>query len=223
VKRALVALALVAVLAGCDKPAAAPAAPTGTTQVAPGAVEWADNLCAAILDYDSNPATFQIDSSSPQAMVTSLTTYLDATSTRVNSAKAKLSGLGPSPVAGGDEAGQALIQSMDTLSQTVEAARTRIAGVDPNDRTAISAALQDIAQRLQGVRAPVNPLEGMGERFPDLQAAARSADSCTEISRTRASRSALPPTSSTSSTSTTSTFPTETTSTTESTTPPPTS
>jgi hypothetical protein len=123
-------------------------------------------------------------------------------------------------VAGGDEAGQALIQSMDTLSQTVESARTRIAGVDPNDRTAISAALQDIAQRLQGVRAPVNPLEGMGERFPDLQAAARSADNCTEISRTRASRAALPPTSST---STTSSVPTETSSSTESTTPPPTS
>lgn len=192
-KRALVALALpVVVVAGCTAQAPA-AAPVGDTSQAPSAaVQWADNLCAAILDYDHNAATFQMDSSSPATMLASLRTYLDATTRQIDGAKAKLSGLGPSPVAGGDEATQAIIQSLDVLSQTVRAAQGQMEHVDPNDRTAVSTALQQIAQTLQGLRAPVNPLEGMGERFPDLQAAARSADNCTEVSRTRASRSALP-------------------------------
>jgi hypothetical protein len=210
VKRALVALGLLAALAGCDAPAAAPAAQPTTTVAGAAAIQWADNLCGAILEYDRNTTPFQIDSSSPSGMITSLTTYLDATSTRINSARAKLASVGPSPVTGGDEATQAIIQSMDTLIQTVQSARNQISGVDPNDRSAVSAALQQIAQSLQGVRAPVNPLEGMGERFPDLQAAARSADNCTEISRTRANRSSVPQTSTTTSTTST-TSPTTTT------------
>jgi hypothetical protein len=195
VKRALVALALVAALAGCDTPDAAPAAhgPQTTAQAGPGAVAWADNLCAAILDFDSNAPKFEVDSSSPASMISSLTKYLDATSTRINGAMAKLENLGPSPVAGGDEAAQGITGSLQRLREIVDRSKTRLTTVDPNDRTATSAALQDIARDLQNLREPVNPLEGMGERYPDLQAAARSADNCTEISRARASRTALPP------------------------------
>jgi predicted small lipoprotein YifL len=204
VRRALVALALLAALAGCTAPGPA-AAPVGDTSSAPpAAVAWADTLCAAILDYDTNAASFQLDSSSPSAAVNSVRTYLDTTVNQIAGTKTRLTTIGPAPVAGGDEAAQALVQSLDTLSQTVEAARTRIGAVDANDRTAVNAALQDIANTLQSLRTPVNPLEGMGERFPDLQAAARSADNCTEVSRTRASRAALPPLSSTTSSTTTS-------------------
>ncbi|GAB3869290.1 hypothetical protein GCM10029964_001270 [Kibdelosporangium lantanae] len=162
-------------------------------------MQWADALCAAILDYDSNAPTFKPDASSPQAMVTALTTYLDATAVQIVGAKAKLTALGPAPVAGGDEANQALVLSLDTLNATVAAAKGKLSGVNVNDRTAVNAAIQEIAALLSGLRTPVNPLEGMGERFPDLQAAARSSDNCTEISRTRASRAALPPISSSSS------------------------
>ncbi|TCO64271.1 hypothetical protein [Actinocrispum wychmicini] len=211
-KRALVALALFGVVAAGCTPQAPAAAPVGqTSQVPSVGVQWADNLCAAILDYDRDAVTFQMDSTSPATMVSSLRAYLDATTKQLDGAKAKLSGIGPSPVAGGDEATQAIIQSLDVLSQTVRAAQSQIENVNPDDRTAVSTALQQIAQTLQGLRAPVNPLEGMGERFPDLQAAARSADNCTEVSRTRASRSALPPV--TSSTPPTSTPPTSSSST----------
>jgi hypothetical protein len=195
-RRALPALALVVALAGCTTPGPAAAPSQDTSAVSPAAVQWADTLCAAVLDYDNNAPTFKPDTTSPAAMVTALSTYLDATTTQITAAKAKLTGIGPSPVAGGDEAAQALILSLDTLNATVETAKGKLANVNANDRTAVNATLQDIASVLAGLKTPVNPLEGMSERFPDLQAAARSADNCAEVSRTRASRSALPPVSS---------------------------
>jgi hypothetical protein len=194
-RHALAALALLAALGGCTTPGPA-AAPAQDPSAAPAAVQWADTLCAAILDYDNNAATFRPDTSSPTAMVSALSAFLDATATQITAARAKLAGIGPAPVAGGDEATQALILSLDTLNATVETAKGKLATVNANDRTAVNATLQDIATILAGLRTPVNPLEGMGERFPDLQAATRSADNCTEVSRTRASRSALPPVSS---------------------------
>jgi hypothetical protein len=224
VKRALVAAALLAVLAGCDTPAPAPAghAPPTTGQAGPAAVDWAGNLCAAILDFDSTAPRFEVQSSTPAAMISSLMNYLNAMSSRVDSAMSKLQTLGPSPVAGGDEAASGISSSLQRLREIVDRSKTRLSGTDPNDRTAISAALQDIARDLQNLREPVNPLEGMGDRYPDLQAAARSADNCTEISRTRASRTALPPTSSSGSGlgsgSSDSTTPTTSSSTTETTT-----
>jgi hypothetical protein len=224
--RALVAVAFAVVLAGCETPSAAPAdqAPqTTTTPAGPEAVQWADNLCAAILDYDSTAPKPEIDSSSPATMITSLTSYLDATLTRVNGLTGKLSSLGAAPVPGGDEAAQNIISALNGMRDVVNRSMEKLAKVDTNDRTGTSATLQDIARDLQTLRVPVNPLEGMGVRYPDLQAAVRSADNCTEITRARASRSALPPTTSSSSSSTPTTtepiFPTSE----QTTTPPPTS
>jgi hypothetical protein len=54
-------------------------------------------------------------------------------------------------------------------------------------------ALQDIGTDLSAVRSPVNPLEGMGARFPELQSAVRAADTCVEVSRARATRPTPPP------------------------------
>lgn len=196
-KRALVALALLVVLAGCHTPTAAPAdqpGPTTTAQAGPAAVDWANSMCSAILEFDGKAPRFEIDSSTPAAMIASLTTFLDAMSARINDAVSKLQALGPSPVDGGEQAAQAMVGALQQLRFSVERSRTRLTGVDPNDRPGTSAALQDIAKELQNLREPVNPLEGMSARYPDLQAAARSADNCTEVSRARGSRSATPPT-----------------------------
>jgi hypothetical protein len=233
VKRALVggalgAVALALVLTGCQTPSAAPAASgpqTTTAQAGPAAVQWADNLCAAILDYDSTAPKPEIDSTSPAAMIASLTSYLDATLTRVNGLTSKLSSLGAAPVSGGDEAAQNIVSALSDMRAVVDRSKGKLANVDTNDRTGTSATLQDIARDLQTLRVPVNPLEGMGARYPDLQAAVRSADNCTEISRTRASRSALPPlttdssTESSTPTSTEPSVPTSATTTTTTTTP----
>ncbi|MBP2321421.1 hypothetical protein JOF56_001806 [Kibdelosporangium banguiense] len=195
-KRAVGVLALVAVLAGCEVPAAAPrrTGPPTTSSAAPAAVEWVDRLCNAILEYDSGITKVQIDSSSQDAAVQSLKNALQSMSVRVNEMLDKLKNVGPAPVAGGDEATQGLVVELERLREVVDRSRTLLSGVDTADRTATSTALQNVARDLESVRVPVNPLEGMGARYPELQAAARSADNCTEITRVRASRSAIPPT-----------------------------
>lgn len=214
-KRAMVALAVLLALAGCQTPAASPAGPASTTpSPGPAAVEWADNLCSVILEYDSTAPKLDMDSSTQEAMVAWLTTYLDTTSSRVTTAVGKLQGLVPASVGGGDEATGSLIDSLRQVGAIAERSKERITKVDKNDPTATRAALQDVAKDLQNLRTPVNPFEGMGAMYPDLQAAARSADNCTEITRARASRTNLPPlpsdpptTGSSSSTTTTTTPP----------------
>jgi hypothetical protein len=116
-----------------------------------------------------------------------------------------------------------IVSGLNDMRTIVNRSKDKLAKVDTNDRTATSTTLQEIAKDLQTLRVPVNPLEGMGARYPDLQAAVRSADNCTEITRTRASRSALPPPSTESSTTSTPTEPGFPTSETSTTTPPPTS
>jgi hypothetical protein len=156
-------------------------------------MEWADRLCGAILAYDSGIAKVEINSSSQEAALESLKEVLHSMSVRVNDTLDKLNNVGPAPVPGGDEAATGLIVELQRLRTVVDRSQGQLARVDLADRTATSTALQEVARDLQAVRVPVNPLEGMGARYPELQAAARSADNCTEITRLRASRSALPP------------------------------
>ncbi|MEV4311130.1 hypothetical protein [Actinocrispum sp. NPDC049592] len=196
VRRAVLALAVAATVAGCDAPAAHPAAQvaqTTTPSAGPAAVEWADKLCSVILDYDGSTPKADIDSSNPATMISSLNTYLDAVLTRVDTATSKLGEIGAAPVDGGDEAVRNLVQGLKDVQTVVTRSKEKLAKADPNDRSNTSATLQDVARDLQQLKTPVNPLEGMGARFPDLQAAVRGADNCTEITRARASRSALPP------------------------------
>jgi hypothetical protein len=195
VRRAVMALTASVLLAGCQVPASSSArpGPATTAAAAAAAVGWADRLCGVILEYDSVPAKFEVDSTSPDAAVSSLTKSLDALSARINDALGKLREVGESPVAGGDEAVQSLASLLETRRSIVDGALTRLRNLNLSDRTAATAALQGVASDLQSLKTPVNPLEGMGSRFPELQAAARSADTCTEITRLRASRSALPP------------------------------
>jgi hypothetical protein len=196
VKRAVGVLALVVVLAGCEVPATTSTrnGPPTTASAAPAAVEWADKLCGAILAYDSSAAKQEIDSSSQEAAIKSLNDLLQSMSVRINDTIDQLQTIGPAPIPGGDEAATGLTIELERLRTVVDRSRTRLSGVDLTDRAGTSTALQEVARDLQSVRVPVNPLEGMGARYPELQAAARSADNCTEITRLRASRSALPPT-----------------------------
>jgi hypothetical protein len=194
VKRAVGVLALVTVLAACQVPASpGPRPGPVTTSAAPVAVEWADKLCGAILEYDSGTPRVEVDSSSQDAAIKSLNTVLEKMSIQINGTLDRLGTIGQAPVPGGDEAAQNLASALERLRTVVDRSRSRLLGVDTNDRPGTTAALQEVAQDLQTLKEPVNPLEGMGQRFPELQAAARSADNCTEISRVRASRAALPP------------------------------
>jgi hypothetical protein len=197
VKRAVGVLALVVVLAGCQVPASTSTrnGPPTTATAAPAAVEWADKLCGSILAYDSSAAgKNEIDSSSQEAAIKSLNDVLQSMSVRINDTLDSLQNIGPAPVPGGDEAATGLMVELERLRTVVDRSRTRLSGVDLADRSGTSTALQEVARDLQTVRVPVNPLEGMGARYPELQAAARSADNCTEITRLRASRSAPTPT-----------------------------
>lgn len=194
-KRAVGVLALVVVLAACEVPASSTrTGPPTTASAAPAAMEWADRLCGALLAYDSGTAKVEINSSSQEAALESLKNVLQSMSVRVNDTLDKLQDVGPAPVPGGDEAATGLMVELERLRTVVGRSQVRLSGVDLADRAGTSAALQEVATDLQAVRVPVNPLEGMGARYPELQAAARSADNCTEITRLRASRSALPPT-----------------------------
>jgi hypothetical protein len=195
---ALAGLLLVALVgaAACQVPSSSSAKPGPTTSSSPAAVavEWADKLCGVILEYDSVPVKLEVNATSPDAAVESLKQSLGTMSGRTNDSLTKLREVGPAPVAGGDEAAQSLISLLDTRKQIVDRSLESLGKINLSDRTAATGALQQVASDLQSLKTPVNPLEGMGTRFPALQSAARSADNCTEISRVRASRSALPPT-----------------------------
>ncbi|ONI78897.1 hypothetical protein ALI144C_29495 [Actinosynnema sp. ALI-1.44] len=185
-------------VAGCQVPASSSAKPGPSTAsgASPAAVEWVDRLCGVILEYDGTPVKIEVDSTSPDAAIASLKRSLDGMTGRIDETLGKLREVGQAPVPGGDDAALGLVTSLEDRKAIVRQSLDRLGGINVADRTAATAALQEVAQNLQRLKTPVNPLEGMGERFPELQAAARSADNCTEITRVRASRSALPPTSS---------------------------
>ncbi|RSM75490.1 hypothetical protein DMH04_37805 [Kibdelosporangium aridum] len=195
-RRAVIALLLLVGVTACQVPASSSNRPAPTT--APpatlAAVEWADKLCGVILEYDGASVKLEVDSTSTEAAVTSLRRSLEAMSAQVNNTLTKLREVGPAPVPGGDEAAQSLITLLEGRKAVLERSQAELKPDLASDRTAASAVLQQVGRDLQNLKPPVNPLEGMGSRFPELQAAARSADNCTEITRVRASRSALPPT-----------------------------
>ncbi len=195
VRRAVIALLLLVGVAACQVPASSSNrhVPTTTPPAALAAVEWADKLCGVILDYDSATVKLEVDSTSTEAAVTSLKRSLEAMTAQVDNTLTKLREVGQAPVPGGDEATQSLITLLEGRKAVLERSQADLKPDLASDRTAATAVLQKIGRDLQNLKPPVNPLEGMGSRFPELQAAARSSDSCTEITRVRASRSALPP------------------------------
>jgi hypothetical protein len=212
VRRGWAVLAFVLALAACDASAGDP--PPGPASTTPGltAEAWADNLCGVILDYDAGAGRLEIDPSSQAATISSLVKYLDGMSSRITITTDNLQNLGPAPIPGGDEAAQAIVGSLQRIAHTVNLAKSRLSGIDPNDRTAAAATLKEVATSLQDLRAPVNPLEGMGARYPEFQAAVRAAPNCGEVIRARSSRAALPPlTPTTTTTPPTTTTPTTTT------------
>nr|WP_042198133.1 hypothetical protein [Kibdelosporangium sp. MJ126-NF4]CEL23217.1 hypothetical protein [Kibdelosporangium sp. MJ126-NF4]CTQ94380.1 hypothetical protein [Kibdelosporangium sp. MJ126-NF4] len=181
---------------GCQVPASSSAkpGPPTTSGASQPAVEWVDRLCGAILDYDSVPVRFEVDSSSPEAAIASLKRTLETMSGRIDDTVGKLREVGQAPLPGGDEAATSLVSLLEDRKTVVTRSLGTLGTINVADRAAATTALQGVAKDLQALKTPVNPLEGMGSRFPELEAAARSADNCTEISRVRASRSALPPT-----------------------------
>ncbi|ALG05835.1 hypothetical protein AOZ06_01885 [Kibdelosporangium phytohabitans] len=171
---------------------AKPGPPT-SAPASPAAVEWADRLCGVILEYDGTPVKFEVDATSPETAVASLKRSLETMSGRIDDTLGKLREVGQAPVPGGDEAAVGLVTSLEDRKAIVTQSLGSLGKINVADRTTATQTLKEVAENLQRLKTPVNPLEGMGERFPELQAAARSADTCTEITRVRASRSALPP------------------------------
>ena len=124
VKRAAGALALVAVLAGCQVPAGPTPRPGPvTTSAAPAAVEWADRLCGAILDYDSGTPEVEIGLGSQDSAITSLNTVLEKMSVQINGTLGQLGSIGPAPVPGGDEAARNLTSALERLRTVVDRLR----------------------------------------------------------------------------------------------------
>ncbi|MCE7009289.1 hypothetical protein LWC34_41720 [Kibdelosporangium philippinense] len=199
VRRVLPAVAGLLLVAGCQVPASSSnrQGPTTPSAATVAAVQWADKLCGVILEYDSADVKLEVDSTSTDAAVSSLRRSLEAMLAQVDGTLVKLGEVGQAPVAGGDEATRTLITLLQGRKEILDKSQRQLSSDLASDRTRATSVLQQIGTDLQQLKPPVNPLEGMATRFPELQAAARSADSCTEISRTRASRTALPPPSST--------------------------
>lgn len=167
-------LALSAACAGATGTAtpAAPGSTAGATTADP--VSWMDKVCGSLDDFKAATSTPpQVDSSSPQAAIKSLSSYLDKIIDALDSAITGMKAAGPSPVKGGDEAVSKLTTALTTVKGTFAETKTKIDQADPNDPTA----LQDAVAPLQSLQNLPNPLQDFTSNA-ELDKAADQAPKC---------------------------------------------
>lgn len=184
----IVAVALGALLlgAGCSTaPPGATTASASSTAAAGGsaapagaasgdAVAWTNNVCGALTTFTkvaSKPP--QLDNSSVQASVQSLSTYLGQVTAALDSTITDLKGVGPSPAAGGDEAVAKLSAALTQYRTAFQKAKTNLDQSHPMDSESLQTALAPI----QDIKNLPNPADGL-QASPELESAALQAPNC---------------------------------------------
>jgi hypothetical protein len=174
----LLAAAVVAV-AGCGSGGDS-TAPTSTS-ASPSddpAVAYMDKVCTAAASFTAVPKTPpQLDANDPAKLKADMGAYMGQMADAFGQTAAKLRGVGPSPVAGGDEQVERMAATFTDIAKNFSDAKAAIEAADANDPMGGLKAAGEAITRLDDFVAPLKQLEAS----PELSAAAEKAASCQDL------------------------------------------
>ncbi|TQM06431.1 hypothetical protein [Pseudonocardia kunmingensis] len=183
----LSAVAAMAFGTGCTTTVSGAPSADGVAPAAQGsgdAVAWVDQVCGSLLPFVRTAATPPEPSAAPDpaSLVEDITGYLGDAEDAAGSAVQGMDAAGPSPVAGGDDVVERLDETLTRLQETFRDARTRIEGVDVNDRQALLSEVPAAVASLEELANMPNPMADL-QASPELDRAGREAANCRQIER----------------------------------------
>jgi hypothetical protein len=181
----LPAVAALVLSGGCTT--AVPGAASADTAAAQGtgdATAWVDQICGSLLPFVRAAGTppQPAEAANPAALVQNITDYLSETEDSAGAAISGMAAAGPAPVAGGDEIVEGLSSTLESMQTTLRDARTRIEGVDVNDRQALLREVPAAVASLEQLATMPSPMADL-QRSPELTRAGQEAANCQQIAR----------------------------------------
>jgi hypothetical protein len=184
--RILPAVVALALSGGCTTtvPGAASADSAPAAQGTGDAVAWVDQICGSLLPFvrAAGSPPQPSDARDPAALVQNISDYLSEAEDAAGSAISGMAAAGPSPVASGDEIVDRLSSTLETFQTSFRDARTRIEGVDVNDRQALLSEVPAAVASLEQLANLPNPMADL-QGSPELDQAGREAAGCQQIAR----------------------------------------
>ncbi|MFI9008955.1 hypothetical protein ACIGNX_17195 [Actinosynnema sp. NPDC053489] len=185
------ATAVVLAVAGCgsggDSTTTTPATTASPSDEA--AVAYMDKVCTAAASFATVPKTPpQLDANDPAKLKADMGAYMGQMADAFGQTAAKLRGVGPSPVAGGDEQVEKMAVTFTDIAKNFTDAKAAIEAADANDPVGGLQAAGEAITRLDDFVAPLKQLEAS----PELAAAAEKAGSCQGLRTLRPSEAAAP-------------------------------
>ncbi|WP_367133218.1 hypothetical protein [Saccharothrix sp. HUAS TT1] len=181
--------ALAVAVAGCGSGDDG-AAPTSSAEPSDAAaVEYMDKVCTAAASFATVPKTPpQLDANDPAKLKADMGAYMGQMADAFTQTATGLRGVGPSPVAGGDEQVEQMAVTFTGIAKNFSDAKAAIEAADANDPVGGLQAAGEAITRLDDFVAPLKQLEAS----PELSEAAEKAESCQGLRTLRPSESAAP-------------------------------
>jgi hypothetical protein len=148
------------------------------------AVTWVDQVCGSLVPFVRTAASPPEPSEAPDpaSLVEDITGYLGDAEDAAGTAVEGMESAGPSPVAGGDDVVERMSETLTRLQETFRDARTRIDGVDVDDRQALLREVPAAVASLEELAAMPSPLVDL-QASPELDRAGQEAANCRQIER----------------------------------------
>ncbi|MEV6242541.1 hypothetical protein [Lentzea sp. NPDC051838] len=179
----LVATAVItaAALAGCTIGGNSGTSSTPTSGAAsPQAVAYMDKVCGAASEFAKIEKTApKLDASDPAKLKAEMATYMGQLADAFSKSAEGLKNVGPSPVAGGEEAVNKMAETFTSLSTVFAEAKAKVEQADPNNATGGLQAAGEAIAKLSELADPLRDLKGV----PELQKATQTAKNCQDMQR----------------------------------------
>jgi hypothetical protein len=182
-RRSLVATAAVAALAlaGCSNGGNSGTSPTPTSDAAgPQAVAYMDKVCAAASEFAKIEKTApKLDAGDSAKLKAEMAAYMGQLADAFTKSAEGLKNVGPSPVAGGEEAVNKMAETFTSLGVVFTDAKAKVEQADANNATGGLQAAGEAIAKLSELADPLRDLKDV----PELQKATQSAPQCQAMQR----------------------------------------
>ncbi|MGM1059698.1 hypothetical protein [Saccharothrix sp. Mg75] len=181
------------VVAGCSSGDGGTPSPASSSSAssADAAVAYVDKVCTAASTFVTAPKTPpQLDAGDPAKLKADMAAYMGQMADAYNRTAEALRGVGPSPVAGGDEQVGAMATTFADIAKNFSDAKAALEAADANDQTG---GLQAAGEAIARLDTFVEPLKAL-DASPELTAAAEKARACQGLRRLTPTGSAVPTT-----------------------------
>ncbi len=178
----LVATAAIAAiaLAGCTTGGGSGTSSPTSGAADPAAVAYMDKVCGSASEFAKIDKTApKLDAGDPAKLKAEMASYMGQLADAFTKSAEGLKQVGPSPVAGGEEAVTKMSETFGALGVLFADAKAKIEKADANDATGGLQAAGEAISKLSELADPLKDLKAV----PELQKAAQTAPKCQEMQR----------------------------------------